>query len=213
MIVTQDVLIPRPETELLVETALDWLRENPERRKVIDTGTGSGCISVAMAHQIPDLQVIASDISEAALRVARKNARKFNVSDRIEFVCCHLFPAKKVGVRSRFPAQTNLPSSGADLIVANLPYIPTSILRGLKVYGREPNIALDGGEDGLDVIRKFFELVPAYLEPGGMILMEIEASQGLSVLSLAYDYFSRTIIHLHQDLSGRDRLLEINLQP
>jgi release factor glutamine methyltransferase len=213
MIVTQDVLIPRPETELLVDKALDWLRANPERRRVIDTGTGSGCIAVALADHIPDLQVIASDISDAAIRVARKNARKFNVSDRIVSVCCHLFPAKKVGVWSRFSAQTNKPSSGADLIVANLPYIPTSTLRGLKVYGREPDLALDGGEDGLDVIRQFFERAPAYLEPGGMILMEIEASQGLSALSLAYDHFSEAIIHLHQDFSGRDRLLEINLQP
>jgi release factor glutamine methyltransferase len=81
------------------------------------------------------------------------------------------------------------------------------------VYGREPDLALDGGEDGLDVIRQFFERAPAYLEPGGMILMEIEASQGLSALSLAYDHFSEAIIHLHQDFSGRDRLLEINLQP
>jgi len=211
MIISQDVLIPRPETELLVDKALDWLRKNPTCRRVIDIGTGSGCIAVALANGIHDLQVIATDISDKAINVARKNANRFNVSDRIEFVCCNLFPANLEGIWDKLSFQSGEIPSGKHLIVANLPYIPTSILKGLKVFGREPDLALNGGKDGLDVIRKFLEKAPEYLEKGGMILMEIEASQGLSALSLAYDRFSRAVIHLHQDLSGRDRVLEISL--
>jgi len=211
MIVSQDVLIPRPETELLVEKALDWLQNNPSCRRVIDIGTGSGCIGIALAVHMPDLQVIATDISEKAIKVAQQNANNFNVADRIEFVRCNLFPSKNRGVWARFSGKTSRPPSGANLIVANLPYIPTPTLKKLAVYGREPELALDGGMDGLDVIRKFLEQAPAYLEKGGMILMEIEASQGLSALSIAYDKYSDAVIHLHQDLSGRDRVLEISL--
>jgi release factor glutamine methyltransferase len=211
MIISQDVLIPRPETELLVDKALDWLRDNPLSRRVIDIGTGSGCIAVALADRIPDLEVIATDISDKAIIVARQNANKFNVAGRIEFVCCNLFPARIGDVWDRLSAQSNKKPSGANLIVANLPYIPTSILSELKVYEREPVLALDGGKDGLEVIRKFLEQAPAYLDTGGLILMEIEASQGLSALSLAYDKYSEAVIHLHQDLSGRDRVIEIRI--
>jgi release factor glutamine methyltransferase len=211
MIISQDVLIPRPETELLVDKALDWLRDNPLSRRVIDIGTGSGCIAVALADRIPDLEVIATDISDKAIIVARQNANKFNVASRVEFVRCNLFPARIGDVWGSLPAQSNKKPSGANLIVANLPYIPTSILSDLKVYGREPVLALDGGKDGLDVIRKFLNQAPAYLEEGGLILMEIEASQGLSALSLAYDKYSEAVIHLHQDLTGRDRVIEIRI--
>jgi len=211
MIVSQDVLIPRPETELLVEKALVWLQNNPSCRRVMDIGTGSGCITIALAVHMPDLEVIATDISDKAIKIAKQNANKFNVAERIDFVCCDLFPPKTRGVWSRSSEKIGRPTSGANLIVANLPYIPTPTLKKLPVYGREPDLALDGGMDGLDVIRKFLEQAPAYLEKGGMILIEIEASQGLSALSLAYDKYSDAVIHLHQDLSGRDRVLEIRL--
>jgi release factor glutamine methyltransferase len=211
MIVSQDVLIPRPETELLVEKALDWMRNNPSYRRVIDIGTGSGCIAIALAVHMPDLEVIATDISDKAIKIAKQNADHFNVADRIEFVRCNLFPSKKGSVWSMFSGNTRMSPSGANLIVSNLPYIPTPTLKELAVYGREPDLALDGGLDGLDVIRKFLEQAPAYLATGGMILMEIEASQGISALSIAYDKYSDARIHLHQDLSGRDRILEICL--
>jgi release factor glutamine methyltransferase len=211
LIINQDVLIPRPETELLVEKALDWLHANPEKRRVIDVGTGSGCIAVAIADKVPDIKLIAGDISRKALKVARQNARKFDVVDRVKFYCCDLFPPYKKGGWRRFFAQGDRHSIGADLILANLPYIPTSSLKDLKVYGREPEIALDGGFEGLDVIRKFISLAPTYLAPGGRILMEIEEKQGMAALSLAYDQFSEARIHLHQDLSGKDRFLDIHL--
>lgn len=199
---TPDVLIPRPETELLVESALAWLEAAPERRTVADIGTGSGCIAVSLAAQLPDSRILATDISRAALRVASRNARKFGVSKRIDFVECDILPAHVPGL----PTDRHF-----DLVCANLPYIPTAELRTLAVYGREPALALDGGEDGLDPFRRFFDLVPDWMAPGGRILLEIESSSGPPVLSLAYDTFHSASIHLHRDLAGHNRLLEIQL--
>ena len=206
-IVTPDVLIPRPETELLVETALHWLRARPDRRIAADIGTGSGCIAVSLAVNVQDLHVIATDISQSALEVARRNAEKFNMARRIDFYCCDIFPAMDNGRRTMVHAL----SSTVDLIAANLPYIPTKTLRGLRVYGREPTSALNGGRDGLNLIRRLLAAAPRYLAQGGLMLLEIEASEGPRVLSLAYDAFAEAEIRLHQDLSGHDRLVEIQL--
>ncbi|MFZ5880062.1 MAG: peptide chain release factor N(5)-glutamine methyltransferase [Chloroflexota bacterium] len=197
--VTPDVLIPRPETELLVEKAIAWLKASPAPARIIDVGTGSGVIAVTIALHLPLVHVLATDISPAALQVARSNAQKFNVQERIEFVECDLLPTFNVQ-RSTFNA-----------IFANLPYIPTETLRRLPVFETEPALALDGGADGLDLIRRLLSIAPRWLAPGGRILLEIEASQGLQALSLACDLFSDTEIHLHQDLAGHDRLLEISL--
>ena len=98
-----------------------------------------------------------------------------------------------------------------DLICANLPYIPTETLHKLPIYGREPTLALDGGEDGLDLFRRLIKLAPDWLAPHALILLEIEATRGLQALSLAYAMFPEAEIHLHQDLTGLDRLLEIAL--
>jgi len=197
---TPDVLIPRPETELLVERAIRWLEASPERRTIADVGTGSGCIAVAIAKNIYDTHITATDISYPALEVARRNAHRHNVEKRIDFVQCDLLP----------PHSYTLPTDlHFDLICANLPYIPTQILQGLDVYGREPTLALDGGVDGLNIVRRLLQLAPEWLAPHGMILLEIEASQGMSAVSLAYDTFDFAEIHLHQDLAGHDRLVEI----
>ncbi len=104
---------------------------------------------------------------------------------------------------------SNLPQF--DLLCANLPYIPTEKLHKLPVYRREPTLALDGGADGLAPFRKLFDLVPEWMAPGGRLLLEIESTRGAAVLSLAYDAFTAASYHLHQDLAGRDRLLEIQL--
>jgi release factor glutamine methyltransferase len=191
--VTPEVLIPRPETELLVERAIAWLQMHPDRRQAADVGTGSGCIGIAMAANVPDLHVMASDISSDAVKLARRNATKNGVGERMEFLCCDLFPTQ-----AKF-----------DLIVANLPYIPTATLHKLPIYGREPTLALDGGKDGLDMIRRLLNVAPVQLFPGGLLLMEIEASEGPSAISLACDIFSEAEIHLHKDLAGRDRILEV----
>ncbi len=193
--VTPDVLIPRPETELLVERAITWLAAHPDRRHAADVGTGSGCIGIALAANVPDLYILASDNSSAALKIARRNANKNKVSERIEFVCCDLLPA----------------DMEFDLIVANLPYIPTQILQHLPIYRVEPTSALDGGEDGLKLIRDLLSIAPDRLVPGGLLVMEIEASEGPAALSMAYDAFAKAEIHLHRDLAGRDRILEVQV--
>ena len=199
---TPDVLIPRPETELLVERAIKWLEIAPERRTIADVGTGSGCIAIAIAKSISDAKVLATDISLPALDVAHRNARRYNLTKRIDFVQCDLLP--------RYP--DSLPTDlHFDLICANLPYIPTATLKKLPVYKREPTLALNGGEDGLDIVRRLLSITPVWLAPGGMILLEIEASQGMSAVSLAYDAFDNVEINLHQDLAGHDRLVEILL--
>jgi release factor glutamine methyltransferase len=191
-LVNPAVLIPRPETELLVEQALAWLSATPGRRLAADVGTGSGCIAVSLAVHIPDLQVVASDISREALKTAHMNADRHTVSGRVTCVQSHLFP------HTRRPF---------DLICANLPYIPTEKLSRLKVAGWEPRLALDGGPDGLKHIRPLIESASCSLAPGGMLLLEIEASQGATACALAKASFPDGEICLVPDLAGNDRLV------
>ena len=200
--VTPDVLIPRPETELLVEKAIARLQESPVRTTVADIGTGSGAIAVAIAVNVPEIHILATDISQAAVEVAHRNAQKHNVSDRIDFVQCDILPPPP----GPFPAESHF-----DLVCANLPYIPTDTLQGLPIYEREPTLALDGGPDGLDIFRQLMQIAPDWLAPNALILLEIEATRGVHALNLAHEMFSQAEIHLHQDFTGRDRLLEIQI--
>jgi release factor glutamine methyltransferase len=204
-ILTPDVLIPRPETELLVETALSWMRQPGSAiRNCIDIGTGSGCIAVSLAVNAPCLAVnapspalTATDISPAAIAVAHANAEKHSVADRIEFHTSDLFETAALEGR-RF-----------DLLAANLPYIPSWTLRQLEVYDHEPALALDGGADGLALIRRLLQTAPPHIAAGGGLLLEIEASQGNSALALARSAFPQADTRLLHDLAGHDRLLTI----
>lgn len=200
--ISPDVLIPRPETELLIEKAIRWLNASPERRTVADVGTGSGIIATTIAMHVPGVRILATDISQAAIRVAKHNAQKFHVHHQIDFLQCDLLPQHV----DPLPTDRHF-----DLICANLPYIPTNTLLGLPILGREPTLALDGGADGLDVYRRLLALSIEWLAPKGTLLFEIEASQGMKALSMVYDTFTESTIQLHQDLNGRDRLLEIHL--
>ncbi|HSQ40040.1 MAG TPA: peptide chain release factor N(5)-glutamine methyltransferase, partial [Anaerolineales bacterium] len=171
--ITPDVLIPRPETELLVEKGIAWTQQSKVRRTVADVGTGSGIIAITIAANIPDARILATDISPAALQVAQNNARKFRVNDRIRFVECDILP----------PHPQSLPTEEHfDLLCANLPYIPTETLHNLPVYGREPILALDGGADGLDLFRKLMKVAPEWMAPNSLILLEIEATLGVRAL-------------------------------
>lgn len=205
--VTPEVLIPRPETELLVERALAWLEKQPvggfSQLRAADVGTGSGCIAVSLAAQVGNLRVLATDLSLAALNVARRNAVRFGVDNRIDFVQCDLLPLH--------PADPLSTESHFDVICANLPYIPTPTLERLPVFGREPSLALNGGPDGLGVIRRLLEIAPQWLAPGGLFLIEIESSQGMAAFSLAFDSFHEARIRLIKDLTGRDRLIQVEL--
>ena len=198
--ITLDVLIPRPETELLVEKAIVWMQKNPDRRNIADVGTGSGAIAISLAKNIPDANLLATDISPKALQVAKRNAEKHNVEGKIEFIECDLLP---------HPPPFSRREKGVDLLCANLPYIPTEILRRLPIYNREPALALDGGKSGFDLIEGLMNVAPEYLAPNALLLIEIETTLGAQAIQIAHEYFPDAEINLHRDLAGRDRLLEI----
>lgn len=191
---TPDVLIPRPETELLVECGITWLHNHPRSRQVIDVGTGSGCIGIALAMNILDLHVLMTDISSPALNVARVNAEKYGLSDRLEFFQADLLD----GISGTY-----------DLICANLPYIPTQVLMNLPVSEKEPFLALDGGQSGVELIARLLDQARSHLAPSGMMLLEIESSQATEVTSLAAACYPAAKVQILKDLSGLDRCVEI----
>jgi len=199
--VSPAVLIPRPETEMLVERALGWLRDRPERRRAADIGTGSGCIAISLAVNLPDLHVWASDVSLPALEIAKLNAQKHAVSDRVHFLHADLLDFQSIA-----PHQQPF-----DLLATNLPYIPTSRLKTLDVARREPRLALNGGEDGLDLIRRLIQSAPRWLAQGGLCLLEIDSEHGESALALAQETFPLAEVSVLPDLAGLNRLLVVQL--
>lgn len=165
-------LIPRPETELLVEEALERLPEKMAGRLVIDVGTGSGVIAITLALERPELQVIAIDQSGQALALASENAGLHEVTSRVRFAEGDLLSGP-------------VPEPAANLIAANLPYIPTACIAGLAPeVRRDPVMALDGGPDGLQLIRRLIRDAPPYLKPGGVLVLEIGAGQVAEVCDL-----------------------------
>ena len=196
--VSPAVLIPRPETELLVETALRWLRSHPTANSVVDVGTGSGCIAVSLAVNTPTLHIVATDISAEALIIAQRNAQIHHVEDRITFQEADLISAEL----GRF-----------DLVCANLPYVPTSKIATVNSQPYEPALALDGGPDGLALIKSCLACAPAHIRAPGMLLFEIEASMGNAAIALARKAFPRAKVTLIPDLAGKERLLTIELEP
>jgi release factor glutamine methyltransferase len=194
--VTPAVLIPRPETELLVEQALEWAKSRPSLT-IADVGTGSGVIALTLAKHLPQAQVIGLDISPEALLVAKGNARTLDLAERITWYEGDLL--KPVLDRSQ----------KVDLIVANLPYIATAELASLSVAEYEPHVALDGGADGLQAIRALLEQAPHALAAQGAMFLEIGAGQGQPVQSLAQQAFAGRTVTLHADLAGHDRLIAI----
>lgn len=195
-ILTQDTLIPRPETELLVEQASIWLSLHPDKKWAADVGTGSGCIAIALAKSRPGLSVIATDISYPALKVAAENAYRHHVSSQIQFVQSDLLPPLTHPI---------------DLICANLPYIRSDLLPSLEVARSEPELALNGGQNGLTIIGRFVETSARWLSPGGCLFIEIEKSQGLEVQGIARKAFPLSEINILQDLAGYDRLITVQL--
>lgn len=198
--VTPDVLIPRPETEMLVEKAIMWIQSRDDKLNIVDVGTGSGAIAISLAINIPNANILATDISAQVLEVAKSNAEKHHVIDHIRFIECDLLPDQ---------SQAKNRKSEIDLLCANLPYIPTQTLHQLPIFNREPTLALDGGDDGFALIRKLLDIAPAWLAPHAMLLLEIEATLGQPAIQLARKKFPSATIDLHQDLTGRDRLIQI----
>lgn len=217
------VLIPRPETELLVETALqiydlrpvprpgvftiyDFKSQTSNRKskivnpklKVVDVGTGSGCIAVTLAKYMPDASIIAIDTSPEALHLARLNAERHAVTDQVTFLLGDLLDPLVEPV---------------DLIVSNPPYVSKPELAAAmpEVSKYEPRLALDGGPDGLEVIRRLLPQARKKLIPGGSMLLEIGSGQGQAILQLAQSHFPGANIQVKPDLAGLDRLLVVQM--
>jgi release factor glutamine methyltransferase len=194
-LVTPAVLIPRPETELIVEEFLARLPEDlPNRRQhVADIGTGSGCIAVTVAAERPYVEVIATDISEDALGVAQQNAGRYGVSDRIAF----REAAYLTGSTEKF-----------DFILANPPYVTEREYQNLapEVREYEPAIALVSGEDGFRDIRQIVDLSTAFLAPGGTLLMEIGHDQADAVVDLVASFPALRLASISNDLQNIPRV-------
>jgi len=186
--VSRDVLIPRPETEIIVEAALELSPHVHAPIRIADVGTGSGCLAVAIAVERPAASVVAIDISDAALAVARRNAKRHRVADRVELRRADLL----TGVEGEF-----------DLIVANLPYVRDRDTSGLQPEVRsEPPVALYAGPDGLDAIERLIADAPSRLRSGGHLVFEFGCGQDVAIEQLVDGRASLTLIELRRDLQG-----------
>jgi release factor glutamine methyltransferase len=208
--VDRRALMPRPETELLVELALGFARrrtkderpKEPDRASLVvrpssfvitDVGTGSGAIAVALALHLPAAQIYAIDISADALEVARQNVERYELAGRVRLLQGDLLDPLTEPV---------------DLIVSNPPYtILCEIDEGVRRH--EPYLALDGGVDGLELYRRLLAQAPNKLLLGGKILLEIGATQAVAVVALARRAFPNAAVSVHQDLAGHDRVVVI----
>jgi release factor glutamine methyltransferase len=189
IVVTPAVLTPRPETELLVEWALHWLKRRPEAR-VVDVGTGSGAIAIGVALGTPEtVSITATDVSESALAIARANAERL-CPGRIQFRSSDLLSNS---------------TEQFDLILANLPYLRPDQIDGNFDVAAEPRLSLDGGREGLDLITRLIRQLPAALSEGGATALEINPSQSRRVADLLRQALPGARIEVHTDLAGLDR--------
>jgi len=192
--VSEGVFIPRLETETLVETVLhEMAKSKKENVRLLDLGTGSGAIAVALAVSWPQAEVVATEVSEVALRTARKNAERNGVAGRIRFEACDLFPSEE---------------GAFDAVVSNPPYIPPGDIPNLatEVRGFEPWEALDGGPDGLGLIRRIIPGAKGHLVPGGLLALEVGAGQAERVVSLMRDEGFEGLA-VERDLCGVERVV------
>ena len=225
--VTPDCMIPRPETELLVERAIEFLRTRPVRNStmsntlqkgsisngprtatqfVCDLCTGSGCIAVAIAKNYPDARIIATDICDAALAVAAGNVEKHQLKDQITLLCGDLFDP----IISGLDVDKLVPDSdrGFDLIVCNPPYVNTAEYEKLdkNVKDYEPKIALFAGVDGLDIYRRVIERADRFLKPNAALMLEIGFAQGRAVGELLERSGAFAEVRIEKDLHNNDRI-------
>ena len=186
-----DVLIPRPETEMIIEETLAVVGRNGTPR-IVDVGTGSGCIAIALAREIPGARVTASDVSAEALAVARRNATRHGVVDRMMFVETSFLDGIEEGV---------------DVIVSNPPYVPSISRPGLtpEVRDYEPRVAVFSGEDGLDGLRSVLEGAASKLTPGGLLVMEFGCGQDDCVTSLVQGVAGLVLVKIRHDLQDIPR--------
>ena len=202
--VTRDVLIPRPETECLVEAALEVLSQDfsPSSKRVLDLGTGSGAIVLALSHQHPGHVYFASDLSVKAAELARKNAKRHKLSKHVHLVVGDWF------------APMNPVTSGFDMIVSNPPYIPSHRISELQaeIYRYEPVAALDGDTDGLACYKKIIGSAHLYLKSGGVMLLEIGHDQKDDVQRIVFECGQYEDIRFKKDYSGYDRVVSMRMR-
>ena len=206
--VDRRVLIPRPETELLVERAIS-VASRWTRPRLVDVGTGSGAVAVSLAARLPQATIVAIDSSAGALHVARQNARLHGVEDRIVLLQGDLLTPL------RSPVEHELVSQQVEIVVANLPYVSEDEYVDLPPSTRlyEPSQALVAGTDGLDAIRGLLSTARPYLSRDGVILLEIGAGQGSAVSFLATQCFPNAQVEVHPDFARHDRIVSIELEP
>lgn len=189
------VLIPRQDTELLVETVLDYCKRSGQNLNILDMCTGSGCIAVSIAYHYPGCLVTAADVMPDALDIASGNAERNGVSHRISFIESNLF--------------SNIPKTEFDVIVSNPPYIRSGDIPALQteVRDHEPIKALDGGSDGLCFYRSIIDTSPMYLKIGGLLAFEVGYDQASEVAALMAGSGRYHDIRIHKDLAGIDRVV------
>lgn len=194
--VSPAALIPRPETETLVELVLAFARQRGGALSIADVGAGAGTIAIALARELPEATVVATDSSPEALGLARRNAERLGVAGRVDFRHGDLLSPLERPV---------------DLVAANLPYVTTEQWEAMppEIREHEPRDALDGGPDGLDLIRRLLHDAPAHLQPSGALFCEIGDWQGEAARALAREAFPGARIDVHPDLAGRDRVLAV----
>jgi len=194
--VTPAAIIPRPETETLIELVLGFAERGLTAPRIADVGVGCGAIAVTLAVSLPRAEIIAVDISAEALALARRNAERHGVAARIDFREGDLLAPLAVQV---------------DVIAANLPYVRSGDFEAgpPEIREHEPRLGLDGGPDGLRLIERLLRDAPACMEPGGALFAEIGEEQGEAALSLAGACFPQARIEVRKDLSGLDRVLVV----
>jgi len=197
--VNESVLIPRSDTEVIVEEILRYISKVPKEKiiKLLDVGTGSGCIALSIAKYTNNTKIKAIDISEEALKVAKKNACTLGLEDKVEFIFSDLFD--------------NIGQESFDIIVSNPPYIPSGIIESLQVEVRknEPWLALDGGEDGLDYYRRIIAEGIDILKLGGLLIFEIGYDQAEAVRLIISDFKEYYGYEIIKDLANRDRCITV----
>ncbi|HHX17874.1 MAG TPA: peptide chain release factor N(5)-glutamine methyltransferase [Clostridium sp.] len=204
--VTSDVLIPRQDTEILVETVLEYTKPIKEETiDILDIGTGSGCIAVSLARYIKKSKVVAIDISQKALNIAKYNAEKNNVIDKMNFVCGDIFTGLE-NILNKYNEYKNNKKK-FDVIVSNPPYIPSDEIASLEkqVKDFEPLKALNGGNDGLDFYKFIIEDAACFLKKQGALALEVGINQAIDVLKLMQEKYHN--IKIVKDLSGIERVV------
>jgi release factor glutamine methyltransferase len=197
-IVNESVFIPRPETEILVQTALETINEQPindDSIRMLDLCTGSGCIAISLTKIKQKCRIFASDISEEALNIAKENAAMNGVSDRVSFIVSDLFK----DIKGKF-----------DIIISNPPYVAQCEFKTLqKEVLREPLMALDGGKDGLDFYRRIFTEAPRYLNDGGYLMVEIGYGQRDAIKDIVEGIKGYRLIDVKEDQYSIDRVVKV----